>query len=67
MAAVLVMAVLMPVLWFGLWVPILVSIARARGMRPGQAAALSVLGPIGALVAFVISRESDTSQNHFDL
>ncbi|MGA1034587.1 MAG: hypothetical protein ACO3VI_04660 [Ilumatobacteraceae bacterium] len=66
MSAVMVMAVMMPVLWFGLWIPILMAIARVGGMKPAQAAGLSVLGPIGALVALGVSRASKRPQVDVD-
>ena len=66
MSAVMVMAVMMPVLWFGLWIPILMAIARVGGMKPAHAAGLSVLGPIGALVALGVSRASKRPQVDVD-
>lgn len=50
---VLAFALLLPVVWFGFWIPVISEIRRTRNRHGALAIVLAALGPIGAALAIV--------------
>lgn len=55
MIEVLVVGVWLVMLWFGFWIPVLLSISEAAGIPRWAAWVLSPLGPLGAFVVLGMS------------
>lgn len=56
MAGVIVVGLTLPVMWFGIWVPVMVAVARAHGLSRAVAVPMSILGPVGAVIAVAVGR-----------
>ena len=60
--ALVISGLLLPIFWFGLWIPIMVAVARRHSMNRALAIALSILGPVGAAIALVSGQIRDARQ-----
>lgn len=50
---VAVLGLLLPVVWFAFWVPVVAEILRRRDRSTAWAPVLATIGPIGAAIAIL--------------